>query len=694
VEIVRFGEFVLDLRSGELSRNGSRIVLPYQPFCLLRLLIREQGTLVSRETLRHELWPDGTFVDFDASLNAAVKRLREALGDSAATPRFIETIPRRGYRFVASVNAETAGDALPLEAQARPRRESRGAYVLMGVIVAIVAALGIGLRVSPGPPQAGDLVIERLTNIGAVTVAAVSPNGQDVAYVRADGLRQSLWLLNRDEREARRLVAPLDGVFRTLTFAPNGVVFFTLFHGDRALVQPYRVPTTGGPLTPISEAVDGASFSPGGERRAYVSTFSLALRESRIVVSDASGGALQVLALRKPPHSFVRTKPAWSPDGSRLAVVGVTEASSASPELVVLDAVSGRLVQTMAMDLAVVSGVLWPREDTLVVSGRRRRGHPQRLWLISLPGGATRPLTADVSDYVLAGLAADSGQVVAIRGEAARSIWTARIGTSGAARQVAVDSGDLGGLEGLAWADGRRLLYTATATANVDIWSVDLEDGTRRRLTTDPAEDFHPTASDDGRTVAFASNRSGALGIWTMAGDGSNQRALTNEGDSRPSISRDGQFVVFQRGTVDTTPFTLWWRSLSGGETFHINAGHSMRPAVSPNGAAVAHYQMTSEAWVLLVSAIASGRPLHTLPISATHTERVVRWAPDGRSLAYIEHRDGASNVWVKPLTDSPARLLTSFTEGRIASFDWSADGQLAWLRVNEVRDIVTVRLR
>ena len=104
-QFVRFGEFALDLRSGELSKNGSRLLLPVQPFRILALLVRSPGTLVTRDDLRRELWRDDTFVDFEHSLNAAIKRLREALGDPAATPRFIETLPRRGYRFKAPVHA-------------------------------------------------------------------------------------------------------------------------------------------------------------------------------------------------------------------------------------------------------------------------------------------------------------------------------------------------------------------------------------------------------------------------------------------------------------------------------------------------------------------------------------------------------------------------------------------------------------
>lgn len=109
-QVVRFGECTLDLRSGELSRGGRRVLLPDQPFRLLLTLIRSRGQLVTRETLQHQLWSEDTFVDFEAGLNAAVKRVREALGDSAASTTFIETLPRRGYRFIAPVEVVPAGE--------------------------------------------------------------------------------------------------------------------------------------------------------------------------------------------------------------------------------------------------------------------------------------------------------------------------------------------------------------------------------------------------------------------------------------------------------------------------------------------------------------------------------------------------------------------------------------------------------
>ena len=103
-----FGLFVLDPANGTLTRDSVRVRVQEQPFQLLLLLVERAGQIVSREEIRNRLWPQNTFVEFDKSLGVAVLKVREALGDDASNPRFIETIPRRGYRFIAPVKVETA----------------------------------------------------------------------------------------------------------------------------------------------------------------------------------------------------------------------------------------------------------------------------------------------------------------------------------------------------------------------------------------------------------------------------------------------------------------------------------------------------------------------------------------------------------------------------------------------------------
>jgi cholera toxin transcriptional activator len=141
--LTRFGDFELDLQTGALSRNGTSTRLQGQPLQLLELLLQEPGQLVTREEIQQQLWPDGTVVEFEHSVNAAVKRLRAALGDDADKPIFIETIPRRGYRFIAPVE----NSVLPAGATAAPflrrthARYKRRYFAAGAVALLIIAAL-------------------------------------------------------------------------------------------------------------------------------------------------------------------------------------------------------------------------------------------------------------------------------------------------------------------------------------------------------------------------------------------------------------------------------------------------------------------------------------------------------------------------------------------------------------------------
>ncbi len=141
--LLAFGPFELDVRSGELRTGQTRTILQQQPFRILLRLLERPGELVTREELRRELWSDDTFVDFEHSLNAAIKRLREALGDSAEAPRFIETLPRRGYRLVAPVPQGGATGRAGMPATLRRNRRWRVA----GTAAAVLAALGAAMVV-------------------------------------------------------------------------------------------------------------------------------------------------------------------------------------------------------------------------------------------------------------------------------------------------------------------------------------------------------------------------------------------------------------------------------------------------------------------------------------------------------------------------------------------------------------------
>jgi Tol biopolymer transport system component len=537
--------------------------------------------------------------------------------------------------------------------------------------------------------------ITRLTNIGTVRLASLSSDGEQIAYVRSDGVRESLWIRRVTDPNPVELVSPVAGTFGSLTAGADGFVYYNLFRPTLTAAPLHRVSLADRKVETISATASGIGFSRDGSRGAYVTTTSMAFQESQLIVSDIGWTNPRPLAVRRAPESFVKAvKPAWSPDGAQLAVFATSMGASPDPRLLLIDTQDGRVRGTRTPGLVEVNGMVWLTGDRLVVSGRERRVSPQRLWEVTIASGAKRPLTHDLSDYALAGVTPDGDRVVAVQGDVARTFWTASLSDPAAARQVAADSGSLGGLEGIAWGSNHLLFYATAQSENVDIWSVDVLSGARRRLTFDTAEDYQPSVSADGTTIAFVSTRSGVPAVWAMSSDGTAARQLTTGNDSRPSISPDGQWVAFQRQPVDTLPFSVWRVPVGHGDPSPLATHHTMRPSFSPDGKTIAHYWMTSAQWSLALTAMSGGLPLKTFPLSPTHLERVVRWFPNGRGLTFIDGVGGVSNIWLQPLDGGPPRSLTSFSEGTISTFDWSSDGStLAWVRTTEMHDIVRLDL-
>src|SRR4029079_18389387 len=186
--MIQFGVFEVDLRAGELRRNGSRVKLQDQPLQILTLLLERPGEVGSRDELRTRLWPADTFVDFDHSLNAAVRRLRDALGDSAETPRFVETVARRGYRFIAPVSG--AKQVQPASAVAlEPAHRLRG-WILAAALPLLILAIVIGWRAGRSSKTTGSVTSRRLTaNSVEIPVLgqAISRDGKYLAFADTSG---------------------------------------------------------------------------------------------------------------------------------------------------------------------------------------------------------------------------------------------------------------------------------------------------------------------------------------------------------------------------------------------------------------------------------------------------------------------------------------------------------------------------
>lgn len=229
----RFDVFEFDASARELRRQGRRLKLSGQPVEVLAVFLENADRVVSREELRKRLWPENTFVDFDHSLNTAINKLREVLGDSASEPRFIETLPRRGYRFIASVEsvalatppASTLAGA-PLAAEA-PRSQAsaklKPPWVWMVASLAMVGAV-LGLRFAERGPafvEPRRIISRPLTSNPQelrLTAAAVSPDGVYLAFTDVSGL----YLRRVETSETHPLPLPDAGRVVRLSWFPDG----------------------------------------------------------------------------------------------------------------------------------------------------------------------------------------------------------------------------------------------------------------------------------------------------------------------------------------------------------------------------------------------------------------------------------------------------------------------------------------
>ena len=181
---MRFGAFEVDLAAAELRKGGVRLRLQEQPFQVLAALLEVPGQVVSREALTRRLWPDGTVVDFDRGLNAAVTRLRQVLSDSAETPRYVETVARRGYRFIATVETPTIEPLAAVPPIATPPRRRSVVWIWNAAALMLVAGVAAVILYRREPASSGQpfQVVPLTAEAGSEWWPTLSPEGNQVAF--------------------------------------------------------------------------------------------------------------------------------------------------------------------------------------------------------------------------------------------------------------------------------------------------------------------------------------------------------------------------------------------------------------------------------------------------------------------------------------------------------------------------------
>jgi DNA-binding winged helix-turn-helix (wHTH) protein len=200
-----FGPFEADLRTQELRRQGIRLRLPRQSFQILALLAEKPGQLVTREELQRALWPSDNFVGFEKGINAAINRLREAIGDSVENPRYIETLSRRGYRFIGAL--ESRETVAPVSRSIRPK--SRALQLSVAVMIAAVCAFGIWrlLRVQYRA-SLRPIEVVPLAGLGRSEMEPTfSPDGNHVAYADHSPAREGIYVTTVGSERSLRLTS-------------------------------------------------------------------------------------------------------------------------------------------------------------------------------------------------------------------------------------------------------------------------------------------------------------------------------------------------------------------------------------------------------------------------------------------------------------------------------------------------------
>ncbi len=605
--VVRFGAFELDLRAGELRKHGVKIKLQDQPFQILVMLLEQPGQVVTREQLHQRLWPDGTFVDFEHGLNAAIQRLRQALGDSAENPRFVETLARRGYRFVAPVafvssgtlatapqslreagevvRSSQPGNQSPEQPSSQgPKRAllawSQRHWRPIGPLLSLALILGgVGWWRFGRTTTLPELRITPFTDFpGQKFNPAFSPDGRQVAFV---------W--NGENRENFDIYVKMVGTGEPVrlttnpapevdpAWSPDGrfIAFRRLFENSCDVLV---MPAIGGAERKLAQTVrsdwgvdfSGISWSPDGRFVAMAS-------HGIIAVSEQTG---EKHTLSSPGALFFDNLPAFSPDGRSIVFVRSRKpgnfstlfAQALGPGAMPLG--PPRQVTPSVLD---VNGLAWePSGRHLLFSSLGMQGHELPdfgLWKISVSGGKPEPLTAF-------GQSADS---------------------------VAVAP------------KGDRLAYTRLLQ-NHKIYEINLAGSVGRKdlprtAISSTKEDFSPQFSPDGKKIALVSARSGSLEIWICTSDGA---------------------------------------SCSPATAFGFNAGS---PRWSPDGRQIAFDGLKYDQWDIFAIDLARGAT-RRLTFGSSNAARP-GWSVDGEWIYFASDRTGEWQVWKVPSNGGPAIRVT-----------------------------------
>lgn len=658
---VQFGAFEVDMKAGELRRNGTRIRLQEQPFQILALLLDRPGDVVTREELRRRLWPVDTYVDFDHSLNTAVRRLRDALGDSAENSRFVETVARRGYRLLVPAvfpgNGATITAQLPETSLGKaPARPFHQRTRWMAAIPIATVLIGTGLfagwllgRRSSVPVAVSARQLTANPSKASVLTAAISPDGKFLAYADKTGiyLRQ----VQTGETHPIPMLDKLE-VFPVAWFPDGSHLLAVGSTGPKDAPSIWSVSILGGSARKLSDDGSEPAVSSDGSQIAFVRGSGTA---KDLWLMQADGGN---------PHRLLEGRgsliacPAWAPDGRHIAVIsGQYHAGSYSMDTQIesVNTETGR-AETILVRAGLQEGLAWTRTGRLVFSAAEAQPDPDdsNLWFLNLDTATARPVGAPIR------ITRETGVVHSVSSTA----------------------------------DGGRLAFFKSRY-QPDVYVSDVDPrgphvSTPKLLTLDEREDYPYAWTPDNRFVIFVSNRDGDYHIFRQAPDQASPELLVGGHDRLqiPRLASDGKTLLYlampEPGDASTR-VRLMRVPIAGGPSELVLEGDG-----------ISNQQCAFAPATLCLFSVMSSNQIRFFtfdPVSGKSQERPewkrdnadyykFNWslAPDGRTLAISTGTREEPAITLKSTIDGSERSLRLQSWAGIASFDWASDSQSLWV--------------
>jgi DNA-binding winged helix-turn-helix (wHTH) protein/Tol biopolymer transport system component len=553
-EMVRFGLFELDFKAAQLTRNGTKIRLPQQPLQLLSILIESPGEIVTRERLRQHLWPSDVFIDFDHGLNKSIQKLRDALGDSADSPRYIETIPRVGYRFIAPVSngtqlldpgADTKIPQIPSVSPSTPAPDVAAGdpgtrwFPFAAVVVAICVAIGIALYLS-GRFHPVVVKYTQLTDFtDSATTPALSPDGHILAFIRGNSPFMSagqIYVKMLPDGEARPLTNDAR-VKYNLAFSPDGSqIAYTVL--DNPIFATYTISVLGGDSHLLLKNAAGLTWL---DPHHFLFSRIRSGLHLGIVTESVTGDDLRELYF--PPHERAMAHYSFaSPDRrSALVVVMNGQGEWSLCQLISLDSTSPP--RPVGPEGACTAAG-WSPDGSWMYFAATVQGQ-SHLWRQRSPNGRPEQITFGPSEEDGLAVEQDGRSIITSIGVNESSIW---IHDAAGERSLSSEGEIAADLSPPSFgADDKTLYYLLRhkdANAGPELWRLTLDTGKSEAVFPGTSMDSYDV-SPDGKQVVYARvGGDGRSQLWLAPIDRSSPaKQISHSGETTPYFGPRGQIL-------------------------------------------------------------------------------------------------------------------------------------------------------